>query len=118
MQWAAWTSVAAGLWAIIAPFATGYSTVNSVATMEAVVAGLLIGGFGLWLAVAESAPQYVDYLLALFGIWSAAAPFVFGYRALVAACDSDVIVGVVAFLAAIVSIYYRSHHGAFHPKAA
>jgi SPW repeat len=98
----------------VAPFATGYSTVNSVATTEAVGAGLLIGGFGLWLALTDNAPQYVDYLLGLFGIWSIAAPFVFGYRALVAACYSDVVVGVVVFIAAIASIYSRSHHGALH----
>jgi hypothetical protein len=90
----------------------------SAATTEAVVAGLLIAGFGLSLAVAESAPHYVDYVLALFGIWSAVAPFVFEYSALPAAFYSDLIVGVVVFLAAIVSIYYRSHHGAFRPRTA
>jgi len=112
MRWAAWTSVVAGLWAIVAPFAAGYYGVNSIATAEAVVAGLLIGGFGPWLALADNAPQYVDYLLGLFGIWSAAAPFVFGYRELVTAFYSDVIVGAIVFIAAVVSIYDRSHIGA------
>ena len=56
MRWAAWTSVVAGLRAIVAPFAAGYYGVNSIATAEAAVAGLLIGGFGLWLALADNAP--------------------------------------------------------------
>ena len=111
MRWAAWTSVVTGLWAIVAPFATGYYGVNSIATAEAVVAGLLMGGFGLWLAL-DNVPQYVDYLLGLFGIWSTAAPFVFGYRQLVTAFYNDMIVGAILFLAAVVSIYDRSHYGA------
>jgi hypothetical protein len=93
---------------IIAPFAAGYYSVNSVATTESVVAGLLTSGFGLWLA-ADDAPHYIDYLLALFGIWSAAAPFVLSYRDLTTAFYSDVSVGVVVFLAAIASMYYRSY---------
>jgi SPW repeat len=120
MRWAGWTSVIAGLWAIVAPFATGYYGVNGVATTEALVAGLLIAGFGLSLAVADTAPEYVEYLLGLLGIWSAAAPFVLAYRNLTTAFYSDVIVGVAVFLTAIVSIYYRSHSGTrtLHPKTA
>ena len=51
-------------------------------------------------------------MLGLFGIWSAATPFVFGYRELVTAFYSDVIVGATAFIAAVVGIYYRPHYGA------
>jgi hypothetical protein len=119
MLWAAWTGVIAGLWSIVAPFAAGYYTANSVATTEAIVAGILIAGFSLWLALADHAPQYVDYLIGLFGIWSVVAPFVLGYRELTAAFYSDVIVGVVVFLAAIGSIYARSHWTRrMHPKTA
>jgi len=116
MLWAAWTAVVAGLWAIVAPFAAGYYTVNGMAATESIVAGLLIGGCGLWLALAEKAPQYVDYLLGVFGIWSTIAPFALGYQHLTAAFYSDVVVGIVAFLAAIVAIYYRSHSRTLHPK--
>jgi len=42
---------------------------------------------------------------------------VFGYRELVTAFYSDVIVGAIVFIAAVVSIYYRSHYGAV-PKTA
>ncbi len=118
MLWAAWIAVLAGLWSIVAPFAAGYYTVNSMATTEAIVAGLLIGGFSLWLAVADSAPQYVDYLLGVFGMWAVAAPFVLAYRDLSTAFYSDMVVGIVAFVAAIVTIYYRSHHRTLHPKTA
>jgi len=118
MLWAAWMGVAAGLWSIVAPFAAGYYTLNSVATMEAIVAGLLIGGFSLWLAVGDNVPQYVDYLIGVFGIWSAVAPFVLAYRDLTAAFYSDVIVGIVAFVAAIVSIYYHSHSRTLHARTA
>jgi len=115
MLWAAWMGVLAGLWSIVAPFALGYSSLNSVATTEAVIAGFLIGGFSLWLALADYAPPYVDYLIGVFGLWSAAAPFVLAYRHLTAALDSDIVVGIVAFVAAIVSIYYRSHHRTLRP---
>jgi hypothetical protein len=120
MRWAGWTSVIAGLWAIVAPLATGYYALSSVATTEAVVAGLLIGSFGLWLALGDRTPEYVDYLLALSGIWSAVAPFVLAYRNVTTAFYSDVIVGAIVFVVAIVSIYYRSHHGArtLHPHTA
>jgi hypothetical protein len=118
MLWAAWIGVLAGLWSIVAPFAAGYYGVNSVATTEAIVAGLLIGGFSLWLALADNAPQYVDYLIGLFGIWSAVAPFALAYRDLTTAFYSDVVVGIVAFIVAVVSIYYRSHHRTLHPKTA
>ncbi len=120
MMWAAWTALTAGLWSIVAPFATGYYNVTSVAAAEAVVAGLLIAGFSLWLALAEQAPQYVDYLIGLFGIWSVIAPFALGYRDVTMALYSDVIVGAVVFCAAIASIYARTHRGAdsMHPKTA
>jgi hypothetical protein len=121
MLWAAWTGVIAGLWSIVAPFAAGYDNLSSVATIEAVVAGLLIGGFSLWRAVAEEPPQYVDYLIGLFGIWSVIAPFALGNWNLVTmAFYSDVIVGIVVLCAAITSIYARSRTGAgsMHPKSA
>ena len=118
MLLAAWMGVLAGLWSIVAPFAAGYHTINSVATTEAIVAGLLIGGFSLWLALADEGPQYVEYLIGLFGIWSAVAPFALGYRDLTTAFYSDVVVDIVAFLAAAVSIYYRSHYRPLHPKTA
>jgi hypothetical protein len=77
-----------------------------------VTAGLLIAGFALWLATADAAPLYVDYLLALLGVWSVAAPFALDYRTVLTALYNDVVVGVIVFLAAIVSIYYRSNAGA------
>jgi hypothetical protein len=110
--WAAWLSFLAGLWSIVDPFAAGYNTVNSVATTEAVVIGVLIAGFGLWLAVAIDAPLFVDYLIGLFGIWSIIAPFVMTFGHLTAAVYSDVIVGIIALVAAVFSIYTRAHAGA------
>jgi len=112
MRWAAWTSVFAGLWAIVAPFAIGYYTVNRVATTESVVIGILIGAFALWLAWDEHTPQYVDYVLGALGLWSVAAPFALAYRELTRALYSDVVVGVIVFVLAILGLYYRSHYGA------
>lgn len=120
MRWAAWTGFAAGVWLIIAPFAIGYRAMSTVAATEAVVLGVIIAATALWLAVAANAPQYVDYVLALFGVWSFVAPFALGYRMLETAFYNDMTIGVIVFLAAVVSIYSRSHAGShtLHPHTA
>jgi hypothetical protein len=109
MRWAAWCNVIAGALLAVAPFALGYYTLSEIAMYEAVVIGLLIGACALWTAMSKAAPAYLDYLVALFGGWSIAAPFVLGYHDLVeVARNTDIGVGVLVVLIALIGHYYES----------
>jgi ABC-type transport system involved in cytochrome c biogenesis permease subunit len=103
MKWAAGISVAAGLWLAIAPFATGYQLLSSIATTEAVVVGLFIAPCALWIAV-RAAPIYADYALMLLGAWSVAAPFVLASQSVEAALYTDTAVGLVVLAAAAIKL--------------
>lgn len=109
MRWAAWCNVIAGALLGIAPFALGYYTLSEVAMYEAVAVGLLIGVCALWSALSTGAPAYLDYLVALFGGWSIAAPFVLGYHDTVeVARNADIGVGILVALIALIGHYYES----------
>lgn len=96
MRWTAWTAAVAGVWLIIAPFALGYSMRSAVATTEAVIVGLLIGGLAVRAALAAAPAAYLDYALMALGGWSVAAPFLLGYAgALELARNSDVVAGLL-----------------------
>ena len=108
-KWGAWLNVIAGVLLVIAPFALGYYTLSDIAMYEAVVVGLMIGGLALWSALSADAPAYLDYIVALFGGWSIAAPFMFGYHGTVeVARNTDVVMGVAVALIALVSHFYVS----------
>jgi hypothetical protein len=109
MKWAAWCNVILGALLVIAPFALGYYALSEVAMYEAVVVGLLIGVCALWSALSKAAPAYLDYLMALFGVWSIAAPFVLGYHNTVeVARNTDIGVGLLVALIALIGHYYVS----------
>lgn len=109
MRWAAWSIAIAGALLVVAPFALGYYTLSEVAMYEAVAVGLLIGGCALWAAFAKAAPNYLDYIVALFGGWSIAAPFVLGYHDTVqVARNADIGVGIVVALIALIGHFYAS----------
>lgn len=104
MKWAAWCNVVAGALLVVAPFALGYYTLSDVATYEAIGIGLLIGVCALWPALSKAAPAYLDYIVALAGGWSIAAPFVLGYHNTVQlARNTDIGVGVVVAAIALLS---------------
>jgi hypothetical protein len=109
MRWGAWLNVIAGVLLVIAPFVLGYDTLSDIAMYEAVAVGLLIGGIALWSVLSADAPAYLDYIVALFGGWSIAAPFVFGYHARVeVARNTDVVIGFAVALIALLSHFYVS----------
>ena len=109
MKWGAWLNVVAGVLLVIAPFALGYYTLSDIAMYEAVVVGLLIAGIALWSALSADAPAYLDYIVALFGGWSMAAPFMFGYHTTVeVARNTDVVLGLAVAVIALVSHFYVS----------
>lgn len=101
MKWWPWITVLAGVALVAAPFAAGYNTVSDVATIEAVVLGVVVLGLGLWTALGEAVPAYVDYLLMLCGGWSIIAPFVLGYSDTTMARNADMIAGVVVAAVAV-----------------
>ena len=106
-KWGAWLNVIAGILLVIAPFALGYYTLSDVAMYEAVIVGVLVGGIALWSALSAAAPAYVDYILAVIGVWSIAAPFVLGYENTIeTARNSDIMAGIAVALIALVSHFY------------
>ena len=109
MRWGAWLNAFAGVLLVIAPFALGYDTLSEIAMSEAVAVGLLIGGVALWSALSTAAPAYLDYIVALLGGWSIAAPFVLGYYNTVeAARNTDVGIGIAVAFIALISHFYGS----------
>ena len=109
MKWGAWLNAIAGVLLVIAPFALGYYALSDIAMYEAVAVGLLIAGLALWSASSTDAPAYLDYIMALFGGWSIAAPFVLSYHAtLEVARNTDVVAGIAVALIALVSHFYVS----------
>jgi hypothetical protein len=101
-KWGAGLSAAAGIVLAVAPFVLGYYTLSDVAMYEAVCVGVLIAALGLWSAWSTTAPDYLDYLVALLGAWSVAAPFVWGYApTLHVARNTDVVLGAVVALIAL-----------------
>jgi hypothetical protein len=109
VRWAAWCNVIAGTLLVVAPFAAGYYTLSEIAMYEAVAVGLLIGVCALWSALSKVAPAYLDYLVALFGGWSIAAPFVLGYHNTIeVARNTDIGVGILVALIALIGHYYVS----------
>ena len=108
-KWPAWCNAIAGALLIVAPFALGYYTLSDAATYEAVVVGMVIGGLALWSALSTAAPATLDYLVALVGGWSMAAPFVLGYHNTIeVARNTDIGVGLVVALIALIAHYYVS----------
>lgn len=106
-RWGAWCNVIAGALLAMAPFVLGYYTLNDVAMYEAVAVGLLIAVCALWLALSETAPAYLDYVVALFGAWSIVAPFVLGYHNTIeVARNTDIAVGAAVALIAIIGRFY------------
>jgi hypothetical protein len=106
VMWSVWTMVVAGAWMVLAPFVAGYNAMSTIATTQAVIAGLAIAGLALWGALREDAPAYIYYILAVLGAWSVAAPFVLGYHEVEWARNSDVLAGaVVAILAMARPLY-------------
>lgn len=70
---------------------------------------MLIAGFALWSALSTAAPAYLEYILALFGVWSMVAPFVLGYYSTVeVARNTDAAIGIAVALIALVSRFYVS----------
>jgi SPW repeat len=108
MRWSPWITVVAGIWLVAAPFATGYNTLSDVATIEAVVLGVLIAGLGLWTAFGTTVPAYIDYLLIVCGGWSIIAPFVLAYSDTTIARNSDVIAGMVVAAVAVYRVVFAS----------
>jgi hypothetical protein len=108
-KWGAWLNVLAGVLLVFAPFALGYYTLSEIASYEAVVVGLLVGGIALWAALSTAAPAYLDYIVAALGGWSIVAPFLLGYHDTVeTARNTDIVMGIAVALIALVSHFYVS----------
>ncbi len=106
MRALSWITLVLGLWLICAPFALGYSAISHIAAGEDVVLGILIAAFSLWVASAADSLMGVSWLIILFGLWTAIAPFLLGYGRIAAARNNDVPVGIVVLILALVRSAY------------
>ena len=109
MRWGAWCNVIAGALLFVVPFVVGYYTASDIAMYEAVVVGLCIGGCALWSALSDTASASLDYVVALLGGWSIAAPFVLGYHNTIElARNTDIAVGAFVVLMALIGHDYAT----------
>ncbi len=106
MRVLSWINFVLGIWLICAPFALGYSGTSHVAAGEDVVLGILIAAFSLWVASAVDSLMGVSWLVLLFGLWTAVAPFLLGYSRIAAARNNDVPVGIVVLILALIRSAY------------
>jgi hypothetical protein len=95
-----WLTGVVGVWEILAPFIIGYSNVGG-ATADAIILGILLAGFGLWVGLGKAAGtvRTLSWINALLGLWVLLAPFILGYSGKSGGATwNDVIVGVVVII--------------------
>jgi hypothetical protein len=91
-----WVTLVAGVWEILAPFIIGYSSVTGPTT-NAIILGIVLGLFGLWVALSKSAStvRTLSWVNAILGAWLIVAPFIINYGGKTGPLVNDIIVGVV-----------------------
>jgi hypothetical protein len=101
MKTFSWVNFILGLWLIVAPFVLLYRGI-SAALWDNIIVGVVIAILAGWRALGkESARMTVtSWLVALLGLWTIAAPFVFHYARNPSAMWNGVIVGIVVAILA------------------
>lgn len=109
-KWLAGLNGLLGLWLVVAPFAFG---VHSIVMWNAVIVGLLVaimGGYNFYLTTQGSAVNVsVALVVAILGVWVAAAPFVFRLEG--GARLNDLLVGALLVIFAGYNAYAASDSG-------
>ncbi len=110
MKLAPWITFVLGAWLLLAPWAIPYEGPRG-AFGEDLILGALVIIFSLGLAVGPRPHPVAAWLLALFGLWIAIAPFVLGYYNRMAASDhvlNDIVTGGAILLVALIRIFVTS----------
>jgi len=94
-----WVTVVGGLWELLSPFILGTSVLTG-AMVDAIILGVLLILFGLWIALSRSgsAVRALSWINAVFGLWLILAPFIIGYSGTTGAMVNDIIVGGVVLV--------------------
>ena len=97
-----WVIAVAGLWEILAPFIIGYSSATG-AMVDAIILGILMLGFGIWAALANSNGiiKVLSWINAVFGLWVLIAPFILSYSKVTGAMVNDIIIGIIVIIAGV-----------------
>jgi len=90
-----WINLALGLWLVAAAFVLSHATGNAI--VEDVITGLLVALAALWAARAYRTflSRAATWMVALTGLWIAAAPFTLGYERPSLSVANEVVVGLV-----------------------
>ena len=107
MTWIAWTNLGLGLWLAVAGFALRHS--SGAGIVEDVIGGLFVALAALWAAGAfnRRVSAFASWMVALTGMWVAAAPWVLGYARRRAATDNDFVVGIAVVALAGVNVFLK-----------
>lgn len=94
-----WLTGIAGLFLMVAPYAFGYSHVQS-ALWTSILAGLVVVASSLWEGLESKKENWEYWTAGIVGVLAIIAPFVLGFGSETTAMWTTVITGaVIAFLA-------------------
>jgi BON domain-containing protein/SPW repeat-containing protein len=89
--------VLAGLWLIASPWVLGEVPISQPSVLNAVVTGILVALLSAGNIWGATRSTLLSWLIAALGVWTSAAPFVFGYASNSPWTWSSVITGVIVF---------------------
>jgi hypothetical protein len=95
-------NILAGVWVSVSPWLFGYSG-DPAAMWASVVSGLIIVGIGLARTLRPATNPGWSWVNFIVGLWVVITPWVYGYTFNIPAVWSDVIVGLMVALLALVS---------------
>lgn len=95
-------NIIAGLWLLLAPFALGYSTVET-ALWNSIVLGIAVAVMAMVRVVRPDDHEGVSWVNFVLGIWLLVSPFVLGLANIEALVWNNIIVGVVILALAATS---------------
>jgi hypothetical protein len=90
-----------GLWEVLSPYLLNYSA-TTVATWNALVAGVVLIVLGAWAALSEEVrfDRNLEWINLVVGVWLVLSPFTLNYSGVVMALWNSIIVGVVVIVLA------------------
>lgn len=99
-RWINWVVALLGVWAIIAPFVLGFSTLT-IPLWNTIVVGIALVILGIWSALSNNPAMVktLDWINAIIGAWLIISPFVLGFSVTtVSGMWNAIIVGAIVLV--------------------